>query len=282
MAPSTVTGRGAHAARLPARRRASTRRGRARGGRRARPRSGRSRVRVWIRRLIAAGIVGGLLVAGYVLWLRDASVFAIDDVRVEGISSAEGDEVTAALTRAARGMTVLHVREDELRAVASRYPTVETVSTARSFPDGLTIHVTERTPVAVVEGGGRDLPVAGDGTLLPGVSTEDLDLPTIAADPEPSATRLADQALDQARVLGGAPGPMLALVAESAVGEEGIVLELANGITLVFGDAAQTRAKWTAASRVLADAKLGALSYVDVRAPDRPAVGGATEVPGSA
>jgi cell division protein FtsQ len=270
----------AHAARLPARRRAFARRSHARGRRRARPR--RSRVRVWIRRLVAAGIAGGVLLAGYMLWLRDASVFAIDDVRVEGISSAEGDEVAAALTRAARGMTVLHVREDELRAVASRYPTVETVSTARSLPDGLTIHVTERQPVAVIVRSGRDLPVAEDGTLLPGVSTENLDLPTIDAEAEASATRLADQALDQARVLGAVPDPMRAPVAKSTVGEEGIVVELSNGITLVFGDAGQARAKWSAAARVLADTKLGALSYVDLRAPDRPAVGGATELPGSA
>jgi cell division protein FtsQ len=262
----------AQAARLP----------RARRRTRTRSRAARSRIRVWFRRLVALALVAVVLAAGYMLWLRDASLFAVDDVRVEGISSAESDEVSAALTRAARGMTVLHVREDELRAVASRYPTVETVSADPSFPDGLTIEVTERTPVAVVDRTGRDLPVAGDGTLLPGVSTENLDLPTLGAETEPSATRLVDGALDQARVLGAAPEPMRALLNQSTVEDEGIVVELANGITLVFGDASQAGAKWAAASRVLADAKLGSLSYVDLRAPDRPAVGGATEVPGTA
>jgi cell division protein FtsQ len=262
----------AQAARLPRPRRRT----------RTRSRAARSRIRVWFRRLVALALVAVALAAGYMLWLRDASLFAVDDVRVEGISSAESDEVSAALTRAARGMTVLHVREDELRAVASRYPTVETVSADPSFPDGLTIEVIERTPVAVVDRTGRDLPVAGDGTLLPGVSTENLDLPTLGAEAEPSATRLVDGALDQARVLGAAPEPMRALLNQSTVEDEGIVVELANGITLVFGDASQAGAKWAAASRVLADAKLRSLSYVDLRAPDRPAVGGATEVPGTA
>lgn len=274
----------AHAARLPRarRRRASRGRGRARPSRSTRARPARSRIRVWIRRLVAVGVLAGLLAAGYMLWLRDASVFAVNDVRVVGIDSADSDEVRAALTRSARGMTTLHVSEDELRAVARPYPTVADVSADPGFPNGLTIEVTERRPVGLIDREGRDLPVAGDGTLLPGVSTSGLDLPTLAADADPSATRLADAGLAQARVLGVAPAPIRPLIDQTTEQDEGIVVELANGITLVFGDAGEADAKWAAASRVLADAKLGALTYIDLRAPDRPAVGGATEVPGTA
>src|SRR5918994_3586176 len=98
----------AHAARLPGsrrRRRPSSSTGRTRGARRAGSR------RVWLRRVIAVGAVGSALAAGYVLWLRDSSLVAVRQVSVVGIGSAGRDDVVAALTQAARGMTTLHVRE---------------------------------------------------------------------------------------------------------------------------------------------------------------------------
>src|ERR671910_584618 len=234
----------AHAARLPGsrrRRRPSSSTGRTRGARRAGSR------RVWLRRVIAVGAVG----------------------------SAERDDVVAALTQAARGMTTLHVREDDLREVAARYPTVRSVSADASFPNGLTIEVTERKPVALVDREGKDLPVAGDGTVLPGAATAGLDLPALEAQAEPTATRLADDGLEQASVPGAAPGPMRPLVEQTTQDDQGVGVVLTDGITLLFGDASQADPKWAAAARVLADGELGGLSYIDLRAPDRPAVGGA-------
>jgi cell division protein FtsQ len=273
----------AHAARLSRSRRrrgssASPRR--TSGARRAgRPRAGWRRV--WLRRAIAVGALGSALAAGYMLWLRDSSLVAVREVSIVGIGSAERDEVSAALAEAARGMTTLHVREDELREVAARYPTVRTVSADASFPNGLTIEVTEREPVALVDRDGKDLPVAGDGTVLPGAATAELDLPALEAQAEPSATRLVDDALEQARVLGAAPGPMRPLIEKTTEDAEGVGVVLTDGITLLFGDAGQADAKWAAAARVLADDELGGLSYIDLRAPDRPAVGGAAPVAGA-
>jgi cell division protein FtsQ len=57
---------------------------------------------------------------------------------------------------------------------------------------------------------------------------------------------------------------------------------LADGITLRFGDGSDAEAKWVAAARILADGELGGLSYIDLRAPERPAVGGASPAPGAA
>ena len=275
----------AHAERLPRtrrRRRRAAPSGKARGERRGRARSGRSWLRVWIRRAVAFGALAGMLAAGYMLWLRDSSLVAVRDVSVVGISSSERDEVRDALAQAARGMTTLHVREDELRAVARPYPTVRSVSADASFPNGLTIEVTERKPVGVVELEGRDLPVAGDGTLLPGISTSGLELPTLEADADPSATRLTEGALQQALVLGAAPVPMRELIESSSEDEAGVRVELADGIALIFGDGSQANAKWAAAARILADSKLASLSYIDLSAPERPAVGGATTAPGAA
>jgi cell division protein FtsQ len=237
---------------------------------------------VWVRRATAVGAVGSVLAAGYMLWLRDSSLVAVREVNVVGVGSAQGEEVRAALTEAARGMTTLHVREDELREVAARYPTVLSVRADVSFPDGLTIEVTEREPVAVVDREGQDLAVAGDGTVLPGAATADLDLPPLEAEAGPSATRLVDDALQQARVLGAAPGPMRPLIERSTEDEEGVGIVLTDGITLLFGDGSQAHAKWAAAAGVLADGELGGLSYIDLRVPERPAVGGAAPVSGAA
>ena len=235
-----------------------------------------------MRRGLALALVAGIVAAGYVLWLRDSSLVAVRDVSVTGISSAESREVRAALTETARGMTTLHVREDELEAAAAAFPTVESVSVDPRFPNGLSIEVREREPVAVLEADGRDLPVAGDGTMLPGISTSGLELPSIEAGRvDPSAKRADEEALVQARVLGAAPGPLRPLVEAAADDDRGVVLELSDGIELVFGDAGEVAAKWAAAARILADRELSALSYIDLRAPDRPAVGGASATSGT-
>jgi cell division protein FtsQ len=277
--------RGAAAQAAP-RRGASARRrsgaGSGRASRRRRGASASSRLRVWMRRVIALGVVGAIAAAAYMLWLRDSSLVAVRDVSVTGVSSAESREVRAALTNAARGMTTLHVRDDELRAAAAAFPTVESVNADVRFPNGLSIEVTEREPVGVLEANGRDLPVAGDGTLLPGISTSGLDLPPIEARRvDPSAKRAADEAVDQAQVLGASPDPLRPLVERAAVDDRGVTVELSDGIVLVFGDGGDAAAKWTAAARILADRELAGLSYIDLRAPDRPAVGGATALEGS-
>jgi len=274
----------AHAARLP--RRSSGRRSgrRSARSRRSRPdRRGRGSIRIWARRVAALAVVAGALAAAYQLWLRDLGVVAVQDVEVVGAASADGAQISAALTAAAREMTTLHVRAEELRAAVRAYPTVGSVSAEPRFPNGLTIEVTERRPVAVVEVDGRDLPVAADGTLLPGLSTAELDLPALEVTIEPeSARRLAGGPLEQARVLGAAPKPLRSLVEDSGEDSEGVVVGLADGITLRFGDGSDAEAKWVAAARILADGELGGLSYIDLRAPERPAVGGASPAPGAA
>ncbi|MGH2989345.1 MAG: cell division protein FtsQ/DivIB [Solirubrobacterales bacterium] len=270
----------AHAARLP------RRRGRGRSRRASRRRSARrgsGLVRIWARRVVALALVGAALAAAYQLWLRDLGVVAVRDVEVVGASSADGAEITAALTEAAQGMTTLHVREDELRAAVRDYPTVGSVSADPRFPNGLTIEVAERRPVAIVAMNGRDLPVAGDGTVLPGLSTAALDLPALEVRVEPdAASRLEGGPLEQARVLGATPKPLRPMVEGSGEDSEGVVVELFGGITLRFGDAGDADAKWAAAARILADGELAGLTYIDLRAPEHPAVGGAAPAPGAA
>jgi cell division protein FtsQ len=234
---------------------------------------------VWVRRVVALGVLAAILFAAYALWLRDSALVAVRDVSVVGLSSEDSSSVRAELERAAAGMTTLHVREDELMAAVRDHPSVASIAAHPSFPGGLEIEVTEREPVALLSVDGRDLPVAGDGTVMPPTSAAS-QLPTLEG-AEISSGRVGGDALEQARILGAAPPPLRSLIASSSHDAAGVQVELADGIELRFGDATEAAAKWSAASRILADGGLGSLSYIDLGTPKRPAVGGATAPPGT-
>ncbi len=78
-------------------------------------------------------------------------------------------------------------------------------------------------------------------------------------------------------MIGAAPAPLLPLIAGASVsGDYGVVVEMRGGIVLRFGTRDRAGQKWAAIAAILADRQLTSLSYVDVRVPDRPAVGGAS------
>jgi cell division protein FtsQ len=101
-------------------------------------------------------------------------------------------------------------------------------------------------------------------------------LPLVRAKGGIEGTRLGDAAaLGAARIAGAAPAPLRRRTLEvGRDGDRGFVVRMRKGPELVFGAAARLRAKWVAAARVLADSDARGASYVDVRVPERPAVGG--------
>lgn len=246
--------------------------------RRATPRT-RGSIRLpltsWRARLILVAILAGALAITYFVWFRHSSFVAVEDIKVAGVSSADRDRVTAALTDAADGMTTLDVDATRLASAVSGFPTVASVSADPSFPHGLTIHVTERKPVLLADDGQRDVAVAAGGSLLPGVDADGLSLPTLDVEDLPESGRLAGEALEEARVIGAAPAPLRPLIEGATTTDDyGIVVTVQGGIDLRFGAASKSGAKWAAAAAVLADPKVTTLEYVDVQVPSRPAIGG--------
>jgi cell division protein FtsQ len=229
----------------------------------------------WRAWLLAAAILAGGLAIAYFGWFRHSSFVAINDVKVEGIRSSDRDQITAALTRAADGMTTLDVDASKLASAVSGFPAVASVTADPNFPHGLTVQVTERRPVAIASDGERQAAVSADGSLLPGLSTDGMSIPTLEVDELPEAGRLGGEALDETRVLGAAPAPLRPLL-DGAISTEddGVVATLQGGIDVRFGAASQARAKWAAAAAVLADPKVTTLGYIDVEVPARPAIGG--------
>ena len=232
----------------------------------------------WRARILVAILLLGALGAGYFFWLRHSSLVAINDVEVAGVTSGDRGAITDDLTRLAEGMTTLDVDTAKLERAAAAYPTVKSISVDPNFPHGLRIEVTERPPVMVVADGDKQIPVAADGTLLPGVAIPDGGLPVLELKKPPAASGLAGAALDQAIVAGAAPEALRPLIhAIEHTSEHGVVVTLRGGIPVYFGTSAEASQKWAAAAAVLADPKLDSLTYLDVRVPRRPAAGGAAQ-----
>jgi cell division protein FtsQ len=225
------------------------------------------RAAVWALALIA------LLIAG-LLWFRDSSLVAVDKVTVVGLSGPESARVTAQLETAARDMTTLHVRGDQLRSVVEPYPVVKDLKVSTDFPHGLKITIVENTPVAVVLAGGEKTPVSGDGRLLRGADQRAL--PTVPVSVVPGGDHVIDPVARQAiAALAAAPTALRDRVLRaSSTRQGGLTLVLRDGPDLRFGGADRLVAKWAAAAAVLADEKSVGATYLDLRYPERPAAGG--------
>jgi cell division protein FtsQ len=229
------------------------------------------------RGLLVAALVIVAMAAGYYGWFRNSSLVSVEHVKVEGVSTSD-HQLVGALTDAAQGMSSLNVDTPKLQAIAAQFPTVESIGADGSFPHGLTIHVTERLPAMIASDGKGEVPVAADGTILPGVDLGSAanKLPTLNVTHLHESGRLGGDPLQKALILGAAPEPLRPLI--DGIGIEpqtGITVTLQGGFKVEFGPSTDAAEKWNAAAAVLADPKLHSLTYVDVRIPGRPAVGGA-------
>jgi cell division protein FtsQ len=225
------------------------------------------RIVVWALAVIA------LLIAG-LLWFRDSSLVAVDHVTVVGLSGPEAGRVTAQLEDAARDMTTLHVRTDQLRSVVAPYPVVKDLTVSTNFPHDLKITIVENTPVAVVVAGGEKLPVAGDGRLLRGAAQRQL--PSVPVSVVPGGDHVVDPVARGAIAALAAAPPALRdrVLRASSTKQGGLTLVLRDGPDLRFGGADRLAAKWAAAAAVLADSDSVGATYLDLRYPERPAAGG--------
>lgn len=229
---------------------------------------------------IAAAVL--VLLAGAGFWLRDSGFFAVERVEVVGVSGPDASKVARALSRAARDQTTLHLDRDALLQAVERYPTVGDVELDRDIPNELTITVRERRPVATVTVHGRKVPLTADGRLLDG-ATAASNLPALAVKGDPGSTISDKDAKRLLAVVAAAPSVLRSRARRAYQGRHGLTLAMNKGPSLYFGSTKALDRKWQAAARVLADPDTEGARYVDVRVPDRAAVGGlaplAPEVP---
>jgi cell division protein FtsQ len=228
--------------------------------------------------LIALTVAAVALTAGYFAWFRTSSLVAVTEVEVRGLSSPDAPRISDALTKAAGSMSTLSVDDAGLERAVAGFPTVTGVSAEADFPHGLVIEVSERPPVLMARAGGETVPVGPDGVLLRGLDVGDAakSLPVLELDSLPSGEKLAGDGLAQALVLGAAPDRLRPLIEGVSIeGERGVEVTLSGDVPIRFGTPELAAQKWAAAAAVLADPKTETFTYVDVRVPERPALGGA-------
>jgi cell division protein FtsQ len=225
------------------------------------------RAAVWALALLALLIAGGL-------WLRDSSLVAVRKVTVTGLTGPDTARITSQLESAARDMTTLHVRGDQLRSVTEPYPVVKDLRVSTNFPHGLKIEVVENTPVAAISVGGAKTPVTADGRIIRGAAMGDL--PIVPLKVAPAGTAVSDATAKLAiAALAAAPDVLRARVTRAETTRDGgLTLQLRNGPDLRFGGADRLAAKWAAAAAVLASGQAGGATYLDLRYPEMPAAGG--------
>jgi cell division protein FtsQ len=224
---------------------------------------------------ILVGVV--ILLGGAWLWLRDSSLVSVNRVSVSGQSGPDAAQIRTALISAARNMTTLDVRMDQLRTAVAPYPVVKDLRVSTQFPHGMRIRVIEQVPVGAVSVGGRTIAVAGDGTLLHDVRASS-SLPAIPMRVPPGGTRIAEpDAVHAVELLAAAPYPMIARISQVTTDpSHGLVAQLRNGPSIYFGDPDRLAAKWIAATAVLTDPGSAGAAYIDVTDPGRPAAGAGT------
>ena len=227
-------------------------------------------------RAILALVLAGALLAGGWIWLRSSSLVAVEQVKVTGVgTSPGGSAIRSSLTSVALDMTTLNVDRSALDEAVRRFPVVKSLEVSTDFPHGMRIAVTERRPVAALVGGGAPVAVAADGVLLRGERTSGL--PAVTARIPFGAPRLAGgTALEQVRLLAAAPAHLRSRVSAVVYAGGAYTVRIAGYPELRFGGADRLESKWAAASRILRDPSVAGASYVDLRVPERPAVGPST------
>jgi len=226
-----------------------------------------------LRWIIAA--LCAVVAATAVLVTLHSPVLAVRNVTVDGVHRTD----PAAVVAAARvgGSPLVDIDTGASAARVEQLPWVAHATVVRSWPDGVTITVTERVPVAVVDrpGGGVAV-VDGSGHVLELAATAPPGLLTLGAVAVPGGP---------GSVLGPAAGPALAvadaLPATLAPGVRRLAvtaghrvwLDLGGGVSAALGGGAHMGAKLQSLASVLASAHPTGPAVIDVTVPDLPTVG---------
>lgn len=233
--------------------------------------------RSFVRGFAAVIVLAGLLAGGW-LWVRDSSLARVTEVQVTGATTSEEGRIRAALERAARDMTTLHVREEVLHDAVAPYPSVAGLRVHTDFPHGMAVEVLEHRPVAAIDIDGRRTPVSGGGIVLNGVQA-DRTLPSIRRDQLPAGRVDDERTRGALAVAAAAPQPLLERSERLSYGPDGLMVDLREGPPLIFGGTDDATAKWAAAARVLAEPSADGATYLDLRVPGRVAAGGLGPLP---
>jgi cell division septal protein FtsQ len=223
--------------------------------------------------LKAVGMLTGLVALSGVLLVVTPVAHPHTTV-VDGVTGPSAARITRLLEDEASKHSTFAPSEDALMRAVAAYPEVAGVAIDAQPPFRVEVRALMRPPVARIDLAGRAFVVAGDGTILQRAVEADVPQLEFAV----GAVTLRDGRVRGSRaalqVLAGAPQPLLAIARAARTTRAGIEVEMARGPRLIFGSATQAADKWAAAAAVIADGSAQAATYIDLRVPSRPAVGG--------
>lgn len=193
---------------------------------------------------------------------------------VDGVTGPSEARITRLLEEAAATQSTFAVDEHALMRAVAAYPEVAGVSINADPPFRLEIRALMRPPVARIDIAGRIFVVAGDGTILQRAA--EADVPKLDLSIGNVSVRDGHVVGGRAAlgILAAAPEPLLAIARTARKTHAGIEIEMARGPRLIFGTAEHAADKWAAAAAVIADGSAQGATYIDLRVPARPAVGG--------
>ncbi|KKD03229.1 cell division protein FtsQ/DivIB [Streptomyces sp. WM6386] len=233
------------------------------------------------RTIIVLAVVLVLLGAGGVWALYGSQWLRVERVSVSGTGVLTPGQVREAAAVPV-GSPLISVDTDAIEArLLRKLPRIDSVDVVRSWPHGIGLKVVERTPVLIVEKGGKFVEVDDDGVRFATVSLAPKDVPALELTVSESGSGAAslrrfgeDRLVREAvRVAGDIP----AAVAKSARtvkvrSYDDISLELGDGRTIAWGSGEKGAAKARTLTALLKAAP-GA-RYFDVSVPTAPASSG--------
>ena len=238
---------------------------------------GRRRLR-WLAAALAAAVA---LVAA--IALLHTVLFS---ARVVSVSGAHSHTTTAAIVSAARlgaHPPLISVDPGPTAARVEALPYIASARVERHWPDGVTIAVTERVPVAVMAGPGAAWSVLdGDGRTLqvvaarpPGLLALAVTTPAGALVPGAVGRSLPADASAGLTVSRTLPPAFVAQVVSVPVAAAGTVsLGLSSGIAVLIGTADDLTAKYEDVAAIIAHGSLQGATTIDVTVPQSPTVAG--------
>lgn len=240
------------------------------------------RSRPWLRRRrqIAIGIISGVLILvgalAALLWLP---ALRLQHVTVEGLGYVQEEEVSR-IARAHLDESLLLVPTDALAESVERVPGVAGASVHRSFPDSVTITVTERQPLAAItRADGSAAVLDPTGVELPAAAGEGVALVPLTVDGGSADPHGAEESMIQ--VLAALPADLRSAVTGVQASSRGdVTLEVSletaaettdgHGTpatkTVVWGDAADAELKAEVLQALLTQPG----SVIDVSSPVAP------------
>jgi cell division protein FtsQ len=203
------------------------------------------------------------LLGGAVWLVYFSPLLVVRQVAVTGHQQLRSEQVVAA-AQVPMGTPLARLDVDAIARRTTTLPAVQAASVTRTWPDTITVNLTERRPLLAVRKAGGFALVDPDGVAF----AESGSVPdgVVLAEVNPTDRPLLQQVGTVAVALSGGLGQQVSVLA--ATDAQRISLKLKSGVTVNWGSAMDSALK---ADIVVALLKSGRAASIDVSSPHNPA-----------